>query len=392
MQKEMENYIVSNISKDAPTYCCGCEVCVDICPAGAIEMLEDEEGFYYPSVDKKKCVNCGKCLKCCPEINVLNPINSYNIPISYGVKYKDEDIRMESRSGGVFTALSDVVLGKSGIIYGCGMTEEFVAKHFRAETVEERNVMRGSKYVQSRMKGICRQIIEDLKANRYVLFSGTSCQVQGIRNAVPEDLQSKLLLVDIVCHGVPSPKVWKKYLQSLEKKYKGKVTSVDFRNKKDYGWEEHVESIRVNEYQHDSKVYTNLFYNHIMLRPSCYHCPYKTKSHPGDITIADFWGIDKAIPGFNDNKGVSLVLVNNEKEAKIFEEAKTSLNWKKTDFEKCLQPPLKGNFEVPMRRKKFWKMYHNSDFDEVLEIYGKRLKPTLPDKVVRKIHRIIKKS
>ena len=151
-----------------------------------------------------------------------------------------------------------------------------------------------------------------------------------------------------------------------------------------------LESIRINEHQYDSKIYTNLFYNHIMLRPSCYHCPYKTQLHPGDITIADFWGIDEAIPGFNDNKGVSLVLINNEKGAEIFEEAKKSLIWKQADLEKCLQPPLKGNFEVPVKRKSFWKMYYNREFDEVLEVYGKRLKPTLMDKVVRKIHRVIK--
>ena len=200
---------MSNIKENAPKYCCGCEVCADMCPVGAIEMVEDGEGFFYPRVVKSKCIDCGKCLECCPEKKVPDTMNSYKFPIAYGVKHKDENTRLKSRSGGIFTALSDIVLNKSGIVYGCGMTEEFVVKHFRAETEEERNLMRGSKYVQSRMEGICRQIIDDLKADCYVLFSGTSCQVQGIRNAVPTALQSKLFLVDIVCHGVPSPKVWK---------------------------------------------------------------------------------------------------------------------------------------------------------------------------------------
>ena len=381
-----------NVSHDFKLYkCCGCEICADACPTKAIVMKENKEGFKYPSIDNDKCINCGKCLKVCPMRNSTFRVQKYEKPIAFAVKHKNEDARSESRSGGIFTALSDVILNNNGVIYGCILNEKFKAIHFRADNKEIRDLMRGSKYVQSSMKGIANQVIEDLKNNKIVMFTGTGCQVQGIRQIVPTNLQKNLLLVDIVCHGVPSPKIWKEYLQYMSKIYNGKITAVDFRNKKEYGWKDHVESIEINGVRHDNKVYTNLFYNHVIIRPSCFKCPYKNLNRPGDITIADFCGIDDAVSGFNDNKGVSLVLINDDIGKKYFEKSKNDIIFKSVELEKTLQPPLKGNFIEPSNRKKFWHVYYTKGFEKAIELYGIIRKATIRDKIQRKIKNITNK-
>lgn len=388
----MDNKEKRNVSYKFNSYkCCGCEICVDVCPTKAIVMKEDEEGFKYLSIDNDKCINCGKCLKICPMRNNSFRTQKYERPLAYAVKHKNEQDRMESRSGGIFTALSDVVLNNNGIIYGCILNDNFEAIHYRADNKENRNMMRGSKYVQSSMKGISNQVIEDLKKGKIVMFTGTGCQIQGIRQAVPTNLQKNLLLVDIVCHGVPSPKIWREYLKYMSNKYKGNITAVDFRNKKEYGWKDHVESIEVNGIRHDSKVYTNLFYNHVIIRPSCFKCPYKNLNRPGDITIADFWGIDDAVSSFNDNKGVSLVLINNDVGKEYFEKSKESIIYNLVDLEKTLQPPLKGNFIEPSNRRKFWNIYYTKGFEKAIESYGVRKKSSIRDRILRKIKKITKK-
>lgn len=380
----------NNVSyKFSTDKCCGCEVCVDACPTKAIIMKEDKEGFKYPSVDNEKCINCGKCLKVCPIKNNSFRIKKYDKPLAFAVKHKNESDRRESRSGGIFTAISDIILENKGVVYGCILNENFEAVHFRADNKSSRNKMRGSKYVQSSMAGIANQIIEDLKNDRMVLFTGTGCQVQGIRQAVPMNLQKKLLLVDIVCHGVPSPKIWREYLNFVAKKYHGKIKSVDFRNKKEYGWKEHIESIEVNGIRHDSKTYTNLFYNHVIIRPSCFKCPYKNLNRPGDITIADFWGIDNAVNNFNDDKGVSLVLINNDIGREYFEKSKKDIILESVELEKVMQPPLRGNFIIPSNRKKFWKIYYTKGFEKAIKIYGARKKASFSDRFFRKIRNII---
>lgn len=373
--------------------CCGCTVCKDICPTNAITLKEDEEGFIYPDIDIKKCINCGKCLKVCPIRNIKNVWNQYETPIAYAAKHNIEKVRLASRSGGVFTAISDYILSLNGVIYGAILLDDFKCIHYRATTNEERDKMRGSKYVQSNMNGILNDVITDLKNDLWVLFSGTSCQVQAIRQAIPIKLQEKLILVDIICHGVPSPKVWADYLKYNEKLYNGKITNVDFRNKIKYGWRDHVETISVDNEEHDSKIYTNLFYNHVIIRPSCFECPYKSLVKPGDITIADCWGIDNAIDNFNDDKGVSLVLINNDKGKSIIDKSKKDIVFEKIDLEKCMQPPLRGNFVKPVMRKKFWKIYKKKGFEAAIQIYGKRKELSLFDKISRKIQKnILKKN
>lgn len=291
-------------------------------------------------------------------------------PIVYAVRHKDESIRAESRSGGIFTALSNLVLDDGGAVYGCVLTERFTAIHIRADSYEDRDLMRGSKYIQSKLGDTFKSVKKDLNNGKKVLFSGTSCQVAGLKQYLGKEYDN-LFCVDIVCHGVPSPLVWKKYLKWQEQRNKGKVIKVDFRNKKDFGWNSHVETIwLVNRKKVNSEIFKNLFYGHMILRPSCYECPFKSIMHPGDITIADYWGIEKAAPEFDDNKGVSLVLVNNEVGENFFENIKDQLVWKKTRLEDSLQPPLKAPFPKPDGREKFWIELHNKNFDYIVKKYG----------------------
>ena len=291
-------------------------------------------------------------------------------PKVYAVQHKDEEIRAKSRSGGIFTALSDEVLEHRGVVYGCVLNEDFKAVHVRAEDKKDRDQMRSSKYIQSKMGDVFKNIKMDLESGREVLFSGTSCQVAGLKGFLGRDYKN-LLCVDIVCHGVPSPKVWEQYLTWQEKKNGLKVQSVDFRNKKDYGWRDHKETLYFeNGQKTSSTVFTTLFYGHSILRPSCYECPFKNVMHPGDITIADYWGIEKAAPEFNDNKGVSLVLINNEKGARAFETVKEQLRWKATRLEDSMQPPLKAPFPEPENRKQFWSDFGSRNFDYISQKYG----------------------
>lgn len=300
----------------------------------------------------------------------------------FAVKHKDEDVIANSRSGGIFTALSDMFIN-SGAIYGCVLDDTFKAIHVRTDKKEDRDRMRGSKYLQSNLKSCYKEVLCDLQEGKNVLFSGTSCQIDGLKCFLGKDY-GNLLCVDIVCHGVNSPKVWKSYLD-----YCGEVKSVDFRNKKDYGWRNHVETIITAERTINSKVWTNLFYSGNILRPSCYECPYKSIHHPGDITIADYWGIEKAAPEFDDNKGVSLVLVNTDKGAEWFERCKSSIKWKQTRIEDSMQRAFERPEIRPEGRDRFWNDYSKKDFSKIVKQYSGQV--SLMRTIARKVKRIIKK-
>lgn len=351
----LPNHIIHHSKSD----CCGCRACENVCPHHAIKMKKDLEGFLYPEIDSSACVNCGLCKEVCTFNSTWGGIKSKcpPSPLSvFGVKHNDDHIRMLSRSGGMFTALTDRILALNGVIYGSALTPDFLAVHKRAETKAERDSFRGSKYIQSDMGTVYKQIKNDLAAGRYVLFSGTPCQVAAVRKATETSDQSKLILVDIVCHGVPSPMIWADYLKMREQEYKGTVSAIDFRNKK-FGWAAHRETFVINGTEYDSNVFTNLFFSHYIVRPSCFECPYKCTSRVGDITIADYWGVDKALPGFNDDKGVSLVLINSDKGSLLFNNCKNELIWKESRIELSMQNSLRLPYQKPYWRDDFWKIY-----------------------------------
>lgn len=294
----------------------------------------------------------------------------WETPLTFAAKHRDFETRMSSRSGGVFTAISDVVLKRGGTVYGCVLDADFRVGHARAETAELRDRIRGSKYVQSDMGETFRAVLDDLRAGRHVLFSGTSCQVAGLYGFLGKDYET-LLTIDIVCHGVPSPAVWRDYLAWQERRLGKRIKSVDFRNKRDFGWKWHVDSIVLEDgTQMSGRIYTGAYYSHLFLRPCCYRCPYKDVIHPGNVTIADYWGIDEAVPGFNDNNGVSLVLINDDKGMAAFEGVRDSLEVVATDLRKSMQPPLVGPFERPEGREKAWAEYRRRGFDYIARKHG----------------------
>lgn len=354
--------------------CCGCTACVSICPKDAITMEPDTLGFKYPKVDLDKCIDCGLCEKVCAFNDNYDKSLNLKEPEIYAARHKDIHEIETSRSGAAFIAISDYILENGGIVYGVGYKDHFRVAHKRATTKEERNEFKGSKYVQSDLDGIFRQVKEDLKQGNTVLFSGTPCQTAGLNSYIGKKLRENLVLVDIVCHGVPSPYIWRDYLAYVENKYKSKVVKVDFRDKSRIGWSGHIESFVLNNGKKlESRTYTDLFYQHIMFRPSCGKCHFTNFNRPSDFTIADFWGWEKTGSEFNkDDKGVSLVLVNTEKGDNLFEEANKDLDIIPIKLEDCLQPNLRHPSVIHPKRMMFERDYQRKGFLYVMKRYGSR--------------------
>lgn len=300
--------------------CCGCAACVNICPHNAISMVENYEGFLYPEIDEAKCVSCGLCQKACPVLSKDN--NNFKKPDCYAVM-ADDETRKVSSSGGAFSILADYILDKKGYICGCTFDKsELKAKHIIINLKEDLYKLRGSKYVQSDIGTSYLDVKKLLENGNFVLFSGTPCQVAGLKSFLRKDYEN-LLTVDILCHGVPSPKVHRKYLNELLKSRDEKVINVNFRDKV-RGWSPiltHTTTTTTTTYSYIQvdDTYMQLFLNNISLRKNCTDCKFCSTQRPGDFTIADFWGIENFDKNLNDGKGTSLVLVNNIKAKNIYE-------------------------------------------------------------------------
>jgi len=317
----------------------------------------------------------------------------------YAAKIRDSHKRALSRSGGLFIGLSDRILSEGGVIYGCVLDDAFRAVHVRADDIDLRNKMCGSKYTQSEMRSCFKRVREDLDTGKKVLFSGTSCQVSGLKSYLGKD-DENLICVDIICHGVPSPLIWEKYLEWQEVR-NGKCVEAVFRDKSKFGWRAHRETLTVKQRSGrikavSSSVYANLFYSHEFLRPCCYKCPYKSIYHPGDLTIGDCWGKQSFAPEFDDNKGISLVLVNSERGLKIFNDIKASLQYQEAKIEDCMQPPLTAPVPQPEDREEAWDYFYHNRFAEVAKRYGdwgvqNRVKE-MTRRILRRLRRLIAKG
>lgn len=307
----------------------------------------------------------------------MNGLSGHRIKDSetwYAVKHVDDSIRAASRSGGVFTAISDCVLKSGGRVYGCKLEEDFSAAHTYADTREERDAFRGSKYIQSDMRDTFKSVAADLKDGKLVLFSGTPCQTAALRQYVDvtcSHCRNKLILLDIVCHGVPSTAVWKRYLQWIERKKRKQVCAVDFRNKKDFGWADHVESVCFHDGTAFHGTYFRyLYYRSLISRPSCHQCPY-TGNYYSDITIADCWGIEKIGTPFHDDKGVSLVILNSEVGKTLFAAVKEELNILECTPKQMYQQGFYKPYAKSEQREEFWRDYKNIPFGRVIKKYAR---------------------
>jgi len=359
-----------NTVYDNKDLCSGCGACSHSCRLNAIEMKEDNEGFLYPHINQELCVNCGKCKQVCPFVKEKREGAK---PKVYAVKNVSDEVRKNSASGGVFTALSDHILNCNGVVYGVVFGDDLRVEHVRATTKEERDAMLGSKYVQSYLGDIFLKVEKDLKDDKLTLFSGTPCQIAGL-NAYLGRNYSNLLLCDIVCHGVGSTSVFRDYISYIEQKNHSKVEKICFRDKEKgwsgQKWKAILKSGKVLRDNIDVNVYKRLYYSHVMHRPSCHKCPYTQIKRQGDITIGDYWGIKNCHPNFMDELGVSVVLLNTKKGFDFFEQVNSSIICQKSEIDSCLQPQLQFPTSKSSKREFFWNEYEKRGFKYIAKKYG----------------------
>lgn len=373
-------------------FCSGCSACFAACGKKAITMEKDNEGFYYPKIDDKICVSCSLCKKICPE----KSFNEKKEPIIYAAYAKNHDIRKSSSSGGIFSLLAKKILDENGIVIGAAMSEDFYyAKHIAVTSEDDLKLLRGSKYIQSYTGNIFETVKNALLNNKKVLFSGTPCQVVGLKSYLPETLQENLLTVDFICHGVPSPFIWEKYIKAREKEAAAKAVAVSFR-KKINGWNNYSlfiefsngkifsESVREN-------LYLRGFISDLFSRPSCYNCKIKDNAYQSDITLSDFWGAEKIFKDENIQDGVSLIIIHSEKGNDVVSLIKDTAYLKQVEKTSALSGN-KSYYQSAKRnpmRKKFMKEAQKKDIDKLLKKYCSY---SLISRLRRKIYKIIKNN
>lgn len=352
--------------------CTGCSLCSFVCPKQCIRMVEDKEGFLRPSINNTLCVECDLCRLKCPVNNIIQ--NADVIPEAFAARTKDLDLLLGSSSGGVFFELAKSVIERKGVVFGAAFSADMEVVHKACYTLEQLKKLQGSKYVQSRIDNTFFEAKKELENGKLVYFSGTPCQIAGLHMFLDKEYNS-LITQDLICHGVPSPKVLKKYIHSQEEKYNSKICGIDFRSKingysvssivNSFANEERYVSYAKNDY------YMRCFLTNMCLRPSCYSCHFKTNKRFADITLGDFWGFDYRIrPKWNDDKGVSLVLIHSEKGQDMFKKV-SSIEKIKTDYLTSIErnPSMVCSSEKGIFRKQFFNGLDKYGFDKVCKKY-----------------------
>lgn len=401
--------------------CCGCSACVQRCPKQSISLQEDNEGFLYPKVDEDTCIHCGLCEKVCPIINQAVKINPLKV---LAVKNRNEEERMNSSSGGVFLPLAREVIAKGGVVFGAVYDEQWEVHHVYAEKIEDVYPMMGSKYLQSRIENTYRETEQFLKQGREVMFVGSPCQIAGLRTFLRGKEYSNLLTVDFLCHGVPSPGVWRRYLAetysevSLKEKCRlqaaaGKnsvllsslnatspIGDIKFRDKRESGWKNFRFVVRqksafkadkisvLSSDIHYDNPFMRGFLSDIYLRPSCYECKCKNGVNHSDLTIGDYWAARVTDQDFDDDKGVGLVLVNTSKGKEYFD--RLNMTVRKSDLDKANL--CNGGFNEhthahPKRALFFALIYQGKTIKDAVDIC---LKISLSSRVKNKTKRLVK--
>ena len=402
--------------------CCGCSACVQRCPKQCISLKEDKEGFLYPVVDASTCTDCGLCEKVCPVINQDEPRKPLKV---YAAKNRNEEIRRQSSSGGIFTPLAESVIRDGGVVFGAKFDKDWNVVHAWTDTIEGIADFRGSKYVQSTIGDAYREAREFLKQGRKVLFSGTPCQIAGLRKFLRKEYDN-LLTLDVVCHGVPSPLVWRKYLEETREKLRAKhdagkntvssslmdlpvITGISFRDKT-HGWKKFGFRLRyaaskaagnsVSASANGSEctllqpfpenVFMKGFLSNFYLRPSCYACSVRTGKSGSDITIADFWGVQNYYPEFDDDRGVNLVLVNTDKGRMAYEQ--TNADSIESTYEQGLNqnPCLEHSVARTKHIATFWTEFEARGMAVVQEIEV-RILPSIPSRLINRVKHVVRR-
>ena len=343
----MTSYLISG----DPSQCYGCRACEHVCPQKAITMSTNEEGFWYPELDAEKCVHCQLCVKVCPYDT---PSDAHASSCAVAVQNQNNEALLESSSGGIFSALADYVLANQGYVAGCVFDDSFTAVHILTDQHEGVKRMRGSKYVQSDLNDVYLQIRDRLQQGALVLFTGTPCQADGLRGFLKKDYEN-LLTVDLICHGVPSPGLFRQYLESLAQK-KGTITDIRFRDKRRNGWcsqgsVTYSKKTKTITPFNDSYYYCYYLQNSVS-RMCCYSCKYASTRRVGDITIGDFWNIGDVLPDVDATAGFSAVLVNTEKGQRFLNQIADNVKM----YETSVETVVKGNGNLsqpsPMSEKR----------------------------------------
>lgn len=361
--------------------CCGCSACIDTCPVNALKMIQSERGFYVPALIHEKCIECKLCEKVCP-INNKQWINHKEPLRAYAFQNKCDDVLVNSSSGGVFNLLAKYILNKNGIVYGCAWINKDKAAHVRVDNKEDLINLQKSKYVQSYVDGIFKQIKNDLDLGKLVLFSGTPCQAAGLINFLKKPYDS-LFIVDFICHGVPSQKVLAKYVRFLGQKHKREVSNLDFRTKVN-GWDKLTVEVNYSDSSNENILasedpYYKSFLLNLSISKSCANCDYNRLPRHSDITLSDFWGYE--LNEFDEklNKGLSGMLCNSEKGIKLFESIKANGAFHEVtinDIQKG-NPFINGHCKIHRNSDKFFENLNYIDDADFEILAEKLLKPSL---------------
>ena len=381
--------------------CCGCNACGDICPCGAISYKSDNEGFWYPTVDTMKCIDCHLCEKVCPIINVQElKRNDFSQPICYAAEHKNLEVVFDSTSGGVFSAMAEVIYKKGGYVGGAVFNEDFSVSHYISNAKEDLSRLRSSKYLQSNLIGFYTQVKLLLDKGEKVLICGSPCQMAAMRSFLNKDYDN-LIIADFICRGINSPKVWRKYLDSFEDRYGSKVIFCKAKSK-EYGWRNLTQKVILENGKHyyETKDQSNFTKGYLQTgvycRPSCYECNFKGYPRIADITLADFWGIEKIDKSMEKNLGTSLVMINSRKGVSFFESIKQRINFIPVPLEKAEagNPALNKSLESPkVDRDQFFKDLDDMSFLKVADKYieQKRMSPKKRIKsMINLLYKIIK--
>lgn len=373
--------------------CCGCNACGDICPKDAITFKTDIEGFWYPEVNMERCIDCGLCEKVCPILHPADKIIRYQEAQVFAAYTKDEEIRLDSTSGGIHSMLAQKMYDEHAYVGGAIYNED----HTVSQIVDDDPLMlpqiRSSKYLQSNSTGVYKEIKSLLKAGKQVFYCGCPCQIHALYNVLGNKEYDNLVTCDFICRGVNSPKVFLKYMGMLERQYGAKAVRIKFKAK-NWGW--HNFSMRVdfaNGKQYCKDRWHDLFFIGYLqsgnfARPSCYKCPFKGFPQKADITLADFWGIEKIDPSMDQDKGTSLVMVNSDKGMKLFEKVKSSIVWKEftMDDARTGNPAMDSSLKpIASNRDAFFAAINEYPFDKVAAIFFTL--PTFRNKLKRQIGR-----